>query len=97
MLNEFFYENVIVVKGVDQFVSCEGVYMLILIEYCVGGNLNECFKEVSIEDENLWWMLQMFVVFFYLYLNEVVYCDLKLDNVFLMVVGDVKLVDFGLV
>ena len=95
-LNELSHDNVIAVEDADQFLDAQGLHMLILTEYCAGGNLNERLTRPSSEELNLKWMLQTSDALAYLHSCEVVHRDLKPDNVLLTAEEDVKLADFGL-
>ena len=70
--------------------------MLILTEYCSGGNLNKRLARASSPELNFRWMCQMAAALEYLHSSRVVHRDLKPDNVLLTVTEDVKLADFGL-
>ena len=56
-LNQLSHENIISVEGADHFETREGIHMLILMEYCDGGNFKERLRQTITEDENLQWML----------------------------------------
>ena len=90
------HENVIAIEGAYQFATYDGVHMLILTEYCGGGNLNERLGRLSSEDQNFLWMTQMTDALSYLHDKGVVHRDLKPDNVLLTADEEVKLADFGL-
>ena len=90
------HENVIALEGADQFNDDQGLHMLILTEYCAGGNLNERLNRPSSEELNFKWMLQASDALAYLHSCRVVHRDLKPDNVLLTTEEDVKLADFGL-
>ena len=95
-LYQLSHENVIAIKGAYRFASFDGVHMLILTEYCDGGNLNERLRRGSSADQNYLWMTQMADALSYLHDKEVVHRDLKPDNVLLTADEEVKLADFGL-
>ena len=95
-LYQLSHENVIAIEGADQYASYDGVHMLILTEYCDGGNLNERLRRGSSADQNYLWMTQMADALSYLHYKGVVHRDLKPDNVLLTEDKEVKLADFGL-
>ena len=95
-LNQISHENVIAVEGADQFRNALGLHMLILTEYCAGGNLNERLNRPSSEELNFEWMRQISDALAYLHSCNVVHRDLKPENVLLTEEEDVKLADFGL-
>lgn len=95
-LYQLSHENVIAIEGADRYSSYDGVHMLILTEYCDGGNLNERLRRRSSADQNYHWMTQMADALSYLHDKEVVHRDLKPDNVLLTADEEVKLADFGL-
>jgi len=95
-LNQISHENVIAVEGAYQFRNALGLHMLILTEYCAGGNLNERLNRPSSEELNFEWMRQISDALAYLHSCNVVHCDLKPENVLLTEEEDVKLADFGL-
>ena len=87
-LYQLSHEHVIAIEGVDQFASYEGCHMLILTEYCGGGNLNERLRRGSSEGQNSLWMTQMADALSYLHAEGVTHRDLKPDNVLLTADGD---------
>ena len=95
-LNQISHENVIAVEGAYQFRNALGLHMLILTEYCAGGNLNERLNRASSEELNFEWMRQISDALAYLHSCNVVHRDLKPENVLLTEEEDVKLADFGL-
>ena len=95
-LNQIRHENVIDVIEADQFRDNEGLHMLILTEYCAGGNLNERLSRPSNDLVNFKWMRQTASALAFLHSSRVVHRDLKPDNVLLTAEEDVKLADFGL-
>lgn len=91
------HKNVIRVLDDDQQNDAQGkMHMLILTEYCAGGNLNERLNHESTDEMNLKWMRQTAAGLAYLHSQEVVHRDLKPENVLLTAEEDVKLADFGL-
>ena len=96
-LSQISHENIIALKEADQFVDNKNnLHMLILTEYCAGGNLNERLQRPSSERANWKWMSQAADAVAYLHLNGVVHRDLKPENVLLNRRENVKIVDFGL-
>ena len=95
-LNEISHENVIAVKGADQFLDSQGLHMLILTEYCAGGNLNDRLNQPSSDLVNYKWMSQIADALAFLHSHDVVHRDLKPENVLLTRDEDLKLADFGL-
>ena len=70
--------------------------MLILTEYCPGGNLNDRLNQASTEEVECKWILQMAAALSFLHASGVVHRDLKPENVLLTASDDIKVGDFGL-
>ena len=90
------HENVVAIKDSAKLRDDQGLHMLILIEYCRGGNLNERLTRSSSEELNFKWMRQTAGALAFLHSRNVVHRDLKADNVLLTDTEDAKLADFGL-
>ena len=90
------HENIIALEKAEQLRDSQGLHMLILTEYCSGGNLNKRLARASSPELNFRWMCQMAAALEYLHSSGVVHRDLKPDNVLLTATEDVKLADFGL-
>lgn len=56
ILKQLSYENVISLIGVDHLHDAQGLHMLILTEFCVGGNLNERLHRPSSDETNERWI-----------------------------------------
>ena len=99
VLNSLAHPNVIKLMAADQYTDFQAKrYVMILMEYCSGGNLNDRLTRPSNDSMNLKWMRQIADALAYLHLCSVVHRDLKPENVLLTnpVTEDVKLADFGL-
>ena len=70
--------------------------VLILTEYCPGGNLNDRLDQASTEEVDCKWILQMAAAVSFLHASSVVHRDLKPENVLLTASDDIKVDDFGL-
>ena len=69
--------------------------MLILTEYCPGGNLNDRLNQASSEEVECKWILQKAAAVSFLHASNVVHRDLKPENVLLSATDDIKIGDFG--
>lgn len=88
---------IISILGTGQVTDAQGrLQMLLLTEYCPGGNLSQRLPRPSTHLVNLKWMKQTASAVAYLHSRKVVHRDLKPDNVLLTSTEDVKLGDFGL-
>ena len=96
ILKQLSHENVISLIGVDHLHDAQGLHMLILTEFCVGGNLKERLHRPSSDETNERWIRKISSAVAYLHLHDIVHLDLKADNVLLTATGDIKLADFGL-
>ena len=90
------HENVIAIKDSAKLRDDQGLHILILTEYCSGGNLNERLTRASSEELNFKWIRQTAGALAFLHSRNVVHRDLKADNVLLTAKEDAKLADFGL-
>lgn len=92
---DFEYLNIVKILVVIFFEEFkEGVW--IVMEY-VGSRIFQSMinNEELCQEMRIWFVIQMLDVFYYIYDNYVLYFDLKFVNIFIMVCGDVKMVDFG--
>ena len=96
ILKQLSHENVISLIGVDHLHDGQGLHMLILTEFCVGGNLNERLHRPSSDETNETWIREIPSAVAYLHSHDIFHLDLKADNVLLTATGDIKLADFGL-
>ena len=96
ILKQLSHENVISQIGVDHLHDAQGLHMLILTEFCVGGNLNERLHRPSSDETNERWIRKISSAVAYLHSHDIVHLDLKADNVLLPATSDIKLADFGL-
>ena len=71
-------------------------HMLILTEYCSGGNLNDRLTQPSSKEVECKWILQMAAALHFLHSRNLVHRDLKPENVLLTATDDIKIGDFGL-
>ena len=97
MLKKISHPNIIAILGTEQVKDTQGYSrMLLLTEFCPGGNFNQRLPSPSTNQMNLKWMKQMAHAIDYLHSRNMVHRDLKPDNVLLTATEDVKLGDFGL-
>ena len=95
-MRQISHNNVITVIAAEQISDARGLHMMILTEYCAGGNLNERLNRPSSDLLNSKWMHQAAAALAYLHSCRVVHRDLKPDNVLLTADEDIKLADFGM-
>ena len=89
--------NVILIIESGDYKDTEGLrHMLILTEYCQGGNLNDRLTQASSEEVEFKWIRQMAEVLHFLHSRNLVHRDLKPENVLLTATDDIKIGDFGL-
>ena len=104
-LRKISHQNIISIIESGDYEDAEGSWhMLILTEYCSGGNLNDRLtrtssenvsEEVSEELERKW-ILQIAEAVQFLHSINLVHRDLKPENVLLTANDDIKIGDFGL-
>lgn len=92
------HSNVVKIVGADEYNYRGYRHVLILTEFCSGGNLNERLTRRSSHETNLKWMMQLASALSHLHGQSIVHRDLKPDNVLLTnpMTEDVKIGDFGL-
>lgn len=93
------HPNIIKLIAADKSIDVEKTHVLILMEYCSGGNLNDRLARPGYDPQkNLKWMSQIADALAYLHSRNTVHRDLKPENVLLtdQVNEDIKLADFGL-
>ena len=98
-LRSLSHPNIIKLIAADRLINVQEIHVLILMEYCSGGNLNDRLARLDNEPQkNLKWMRQIADALAYLHSRNTVHRDLKPENVLLtdQVNEDIKLADFGL-
>ena len=96
-LSNISHPNVISIIESGGYKDTEGLrHMLILTEYCRGGNLNDRLTRASSDEVECKWIRQMAEVLHFLHSRNLVHRDLKPENVLLTENDDIKIGDFGL-
>lgn len=96
-LRSLSHPNIIKLIAADRLINVQEIHVLILMEYCSGGNLNDRLARPDYNIQmNLKWMRQIADALAYLHSRNTVHRDLKPENVLLTVNEDIKLADFGL-
>ena len=96
-LSNIAHPNVISIIESGDYKDTEGLrHMLILTEYCQGGNLNDRLRQPSSNEVVCKWIRQMAEVLHFLHSRNLVHRDLKPENVLLTENDDIKIGDFGL-
>ena len=93
------HDFIVKIIAADQYEDSRGgFHVLILTEYCSGGNLNDRLSQPSSEEKTLKWLSQIASALSYLHSLQIVHRDVKPDNVMLTdsTREDLKLGDFGL-
>ena len=96
-LSNISHPNVISIFESGDYDDTEGLrHMLILTEYCPGGNLNDRLTRKSRKEVECKWIRQMAEAVQFLHSINLVHRDLKPENVLLNANDDIKIGDFGL-
>uniref|UniRef100_A0A0G4G8Q9 non-specific serine/threonine protein kinase n=1 Tax=Chromera velia CCMP2878 TaxID=1169474 RepID=A0A0G4G8Q9_9ALVE len=91
-----------VLKFEDHFLSPRGDKLVIITEYCDGGDLFALLKgmqdrgETLSEDQILHWFSEICEGLKYIHQRRMVHCDVKSENIFLTADNTIKLGDFGI-
>lgn len=72
--------------------------LFFVLEYCPGGELFSLLqkKRKFTEDQTLFYASQIFLAIEYLHKHDIIYRDLKPENVLIDPTGYIKVTDFGL-
>ena len=95
-LSNISHPNVISIIESGDYEDTKGRHMLILTEYCPGGNLNDRLTRESRKEVECEWIRQMAEAVNFLHSRNLVHRDLKPENVLLTATDDIKIGDFGL-
>ena len=95
-LRNIYHPNVISIFESGDYDDTKGLrHMLILTEYCPGGNLNDRLTRESREEVEWKWIRQMAEALRFIHASNLVHRDLKPENVLLTATDDIKIGDFG--
>ena len=73
-------------------------YLAFVLEYCAGGELFGLIKKYQRLSESVcrFYIIEIFLGLDYLHKNNIVYRDIKPENILLTIDGHVKIADLGL-
>lgn len=87
--------NPFIIKLHFSFQTADHLYMV--LDYCEGGDLGFILREMSFEEEEAkFYIAELITVIRYLHSMNVIYRDLKPDNILIDSEGHIKLADFNL-
>ncbi|XP_031569179.1 serine/threonine-protein kinase 35-like [Actinia tenebrosa] len=96
ILDKCRHDHIVRFCGLDTTKISRSTFVLILMEYCEGGNLNSRLARTSDKETNLRWMKELASAMDYLHSKNIAHRDLKPENVLLTAQDSIKLGDFGL-
>ncbi len=94
-------DSAFIIKCYGSFKSSDG-HLNIIMSYAEGGDLSQRIKEakesdnVFSEEQILIWFTQMCLAIKHIHDRKIIHRDLKTQNIFLTLNGEVRLGDFGI-
>ncbi|CAL4075819.1 unnamed protein product, partial [Meganyctiphanes norvegica] len=95
LLSRLKHPNIVSYKGSFELEN----QLHLLMSFCEGGDLQRCIKQQKgknfTEEKIIRWFIQITMALQYLHQNNILHRDLKTQNIFLTIIGLIKLGDFG--